>query len=350
MDASRYIRKSVQALHAYVPGEQPSDPDIIKLNTNENPYPPSPKVHEAIEGCFSKGLQKYPDPVASAVREQVAGDLGCRREQVIAGNGSDEVLLLCIRAFVEQDGSVGYFDPSYSLYPVLCAIEDVQVRPVSLHDDFSWNMPEEYHASLFFLTNPNAPTSLLFPRKNVEAFCRSFDGVVVIDEAYVDFAEADCMDLARSLPNVIVTRTLSKSASLAGIRFGYAVGPEPLIEALFKIKDSYNLNALTQAAALAALKDRTYTQQQVDKVKATRARLAEALTARGFEVCPSSANFLWARPGAVEAESLFQDLRKRGVFVRYFPGPKTGAHLRITVGTDDQSRRFLAVLDDILSA
>lgn len=343
---STYWRRNVVALEAYTPGEQPKIPGLVKLNTNENPYPPSPRVAEALAAVTAESLRLYPDPVALAVR-QAASDLhGVGVEQVFAGNGSDEILALCTRAFVEDDGSIGYFTPSYSLYPVLAAIRGVKGMACELNEEFGWPERDPRPASLFFLTNPNAPTSLLFAKDRVRSFCRSFPGVVLIDEAYVDFARENCMDLARTLPNVLVMRTLSKSYALAGIRCGYVVGPEPLITALFKIKDSYNLNRLTQVAAAAALRDQPYMLAQAARIKATRERLAAALTQLGFEVLPSETNFLWAKPGAGDAAARFEALKARGVLVRYFPGPRTGAYLRITVGTDAEVDRLLAALGD----
>lgn len=337
------IRKSVQTLHPYVPGEQPG-PGVIKLNTNENPYPPSPRVGEALRAADPATLRLYPDPVSSGLRRQVAELHGCAPEQVFIGNGSDEVLALCVRALVPEGGAVGYFDPSYSLYPVLAAIEEVPVRPVPLPADFGWANPGPEAGALFFLTNPNAPTSRLFPRAEVEAFCRRFPGVVLIDEAYVDFASAHCLDLALGLPNVLIARTLSKSYSLAGLRLGYAVGPTPLIEALHKIKDSYNISLLTQRLAAAALADPAWMKQNVSRIVATRERVAQELKQRGWMVFDSASNFLFARPPASPAREVFAALRARGIFVRYFAAPSTAAFLRITIGTDAEMDALLAAL------
>ena len=233
-------------MSGYVPGEQPKGEDVVKLNTNENPYLPSADVQDILSMIDIAVLSRYPDPVCLELRKVIAELHGCEIGNVFVGNGSDEVLALCIRSFVERDGSVGYFDPSYSLYPILSDIEDVEKKPVALDASFGWQMPEDYDASLFFLTNPNAPTSLKFSRANVETFVADFDGVVLIDEAYADFADENCMELALSSDNVLVARTLSKSYSLAGIRLGYCVGSEDLIGAMYKIKDSYNVNYLTQ--------------------------------------------------------------------------------------------------------
>jgi histidinol-phosphate aminotransferase len=260
------------------------------------------------------------------------------------GNGSDEILALCTRAFVENDGAIGYFEPSYSLYPVLADIRCVAQSAVELGAEFEWKMPRGYEASLFFMTNPNAPTSVRYPRAQVEPFCKSFGGVVLIDEAYVDFAAAHCMDLARELDNVLVARTLSKSYSLAGLRLGYAVGSPALVAALFKIKDSYNADAIAQRLALAALGDGAHMRANVARIKATRQRLSAALGTLRYRVWPSETNFLWVRPPVRPAAEVFAELRRHGILVRHFPGPRTGAFLRITIGTDEEVDKLVAAL------
>ena len=342
-----YLRPAVERLRGYTPGEQPREPGFIKLNTNENPYPPSPRVREAAEAALDL-LRLYPDPLCAELRQELARLHGCRVEQIFVGNGSDEVLALCGRAFVPPGGSIGYFEPSYSLYPVLAAIQESEVRPVALREDFTWAMPADYSASLFFLTDPNAPTSLQYPREQVRTFCRSFPGVVVLDEAYVDFAREHRMDLALEFHNVLVARSFSKSYSLAGLRAGYAVGDESLIAAFYKIKDSYNVDRLTQAIALAALRDQAHMRRNVEHIRVTRARATAALEQRGFIVVPSESNFLWARPPK-PAGAVFEALRARKILVRYFPGPRTGDHLRISIGTDDEMDALRKALDEILA-
>lgn len=345
------IRASVAAMRGYVPGEQPKDPGIVKLNTNENPYPPAPGVARALHGMAADVLRLYPDPMCAKLRDGIAAMHRVGPECVFVGNGSDEILALCARAFAEHDGtgSIGWFEPSYSLYPVLAQIEDVPGRPVELGPDFDWAMPAGYSASLFFLTHPNAPTGRVYDEAVVRRFCAGFPGVVLIDEAYVDFAERDLADLARRLPNVLIARTFSKSYSLAGLRLGYAVGPAPLIGALSTIKDSYNVSRLTQELGLAAIGDPAHMLANRDRIVATRTRVAAELARRGFDVCPSAANFLWAKPPvAIAAETMFRALRERRVLVRYFPGRRTGGHLRITVGTDAQMAALLAAVDAIL--
>lgn len=341
------IRRSVRELQPYTPGEQPRVPGLIKLNTNENPYPPTPAIGEALSRSADR-LRLYPDPVCWELREEIARLHGCRPEQVFVGNGSDEILSLCARAFVEPDGTIGYFVPSYSLYPVLAAIADVATQPVSLGPEFSWAMPEGYEASLFFLTTPNAPTGILYPRECVEAFCERFSGVVVLDEAYADFARYHFLDLALRLENTLAVRSLSKSYSLAGLRVGYAVGPAELIEALFKIKDSYNVGRLAQEIALVALREQAHMRRNVEAICRTRERIRGELERRGFWVSPSQTNFLWTRPPPPwTAARLFHAFRKANILVRHFPGPDTEQYLRITVGTDAEMDALLRAFDSL---
>ena len=347
---SSLIRKSVQAMSGYVPGEQPKGEGIIKLNTNENPYLPSADVQDILSMINISKLSRYPDPLCVELRKAIAGLHGCALENVFVGNGSDEVLALCIRAFVERDGSVGYFDPSYSLYPVLADIEEIEKRPVSLDASFGWAMPDDYEASLFFLTNPNAPTSRGYKKTDIEAFVKRFSGVVLIDEAYADFAKENCMDFALQYENCIVARTLSKAYSLAGIRLGYCVGYAELIGAMYTIKDSYNVNYLTQEIARVAILDQDTMRANVEAIVETRRLVSEKLKALGFTVGESQTNFLWAKPPeGITAEWLFKALRAKKIFVRYFSGKETTRdYLRITVGTAPEMLTFLDETEAIL--
>lgn len=345
---SSFIRKSVRSLDAYTPGEQPKRAGLIKLNTNENPYPPSPRVAEALAAIAPETLRLYPDPVSTVLRQAIADLHGVELDHVFVGNGSDEILALCTRAFVEDDGKIGYFTPSYSLYPVLAAIRNVPGVACELNEVFGWPEEDPEPVSLFFLANPNAPTSLLFDTGKVRQFCSAFPGVVLVDEAYVDFARDNCMEVARTLPNVLVMRTLSKSYSLAGIRCGYVVGAKPLISALFKIKDSYNMDRLTQAAATAAILDQAHMRLNTGRIASTRERLAKMLVQMGFVVCPSDTNFLWVRHESRAAKEIFESLKKGGILIRYFPGPRTGDYLRMTVGTDGEVDRLIVAMKKLL--
>lgn len=341
------ICRHIEKMTGYTPGEQPHFVDMIKLNTNENPYPPSPKVGEALAGFDWQQLRLYPDPVFQKARAVIAQNNHCSEAQVFVGNGSDEILALFTRAFVETQGTVGYFDPTYSLYPVLAAIRDAQGKPFALNTDFSCPTPPADWSDAFIWTNPNAPTSLMAPTEQVTAFCKRFHGVVLIDEAYADFAPANCMAFAASPENTntLVMRTLSKSFALAGIRFGYLVGPASLIDTLYKIKDSYNIDTLAQIIGTAALSDLPYMQQRVATILATRTRLETELRARGWQVIDSATNFLFAKPPApTTAAEVFAKLREHHIFVRYFPAPATRDYLRITIGTDAQVDTLLSTL------
>jgi len=336
-------------LSGYVPGEQPKEQDVIKLNTNENPYLPSPDVQDILNMVDISVLSRYPDPFCTELRKVIAELHGCEPGNVFVGNGSDEILALSIRAFVERSGSVGYFSPSYSLYPVLTDIEEIEKKPLELDENFKWQMPEKYTASLFFLTNPNAPTGMLYDKAVIKKFVRSFGGVVLIDEAYADFARENCMDLALKYDNVIVTRSLSKSYSLAGLRLGYCVGNAELIGAMFKIKDSYNVSYLTQEIARVALLDQNTMKANVEAIVETRKLVSDKLKEFGFIVCPSESNFLWVRPRKISAKALFETLRKKNIIVRYFgEDERTKEYLRITIGTAPEMFRLLDTIEEIL--
>lgn len=346
------IAKSVTVLTPYTPGEQPKSRHVVKLNTNENPYLPSPLVEKVLNGFDLDRLRRYPDPVFQELREKISEIWGTTPAHVFVGNGSDEVLTLAARAFVDDDEAIGSFDPSYSLYKTLAAIRNVPFIPSPLKSDFSWADPvveDGKKVALFLLTNPNAPTSVCYPQEQIASFAQSFPGVVIVDEAYADFADGNCVGLATAPnnTNVIVMRTLSKSFSLAGLRLGFCIGPEDLIEAMYKVKDSYNCDALAQAVALAALSDLPWMRRNSAKVLKTREETAQILRARGWDVPASQSNFLFAKPAHRPAAEIFEALRTRGIFVRYFPGPKTGDRLRITIGTDADMEVLLQALEDL---
>ena len=347
------IAKSVRTLEAYTPGEQPKAKNVVKLNTNENPYLPSPKCAEVLNGFDLDALRRYPDPVFTALRVRIAKIWKTVPERVFVGNGSDEILTLAAKAFVEDDEAVGSLDPSYSLYRTLAAIRNVPFVPSPLADDFSWRKPvleaEGKKVSLFLLTTPNAPTGTVTPRETIASFAGKFKGVVIVDEAYADFAKSNCVSLATDAQNrnLIVMRTFSKSFSLAGLRVGYCIGPEDLIDALYKVKDSYNADAVAQSVALAALNDLPWMRKNAAKVKKTRTRVAKELARRGWDVLPSESNFLFARPAHRPAAELFDALRRMNIFVRYFKGARTGDRLRITIGTDAEMDVLLKALSSL---
>lgn len=338
------IRKAVQDLQAYEPGEQPDNPRVVKLNTNENPYPPSPEVSRALRQWEAGALRRYPDPACAALRKELGSLHGCDPDRILVGNGSDEILALCTRAFVEDNQAIGCFDPTYSLYPVLAAIRGVDVLSTALGAECAWTQPRTDGCGLFLLANPHAPTGCLFGSEAVESLSVAFGGVVVVDEAYVDFASANCVSLALRRRNVLVTRSLSKSYGLAGLRVGYAVGSRELIGALHKVKDSYNVSGIAQHLALVAVRDQAYLRNTVARIVRTRRRLREKLEAMRHKVYASEANFLWVVPRGMGARELFERLRATGILVRYFPGERTGNGVRITVGTDADIDRLLQAM------
>lgn len=343
-----YFRPEIDAIAGYVPGEQPKMAGLIKLNTNENPYPPSPKVAETLRNFDIARLRRYPDPTADELRDLFAADLGLKRENLIAGNGSDDLLTMVFRAFTAPDRPVAVFEPSYSLYPVLAAMQGAPVRRIPLAAD-SFAYPEDAveragDANLLVVARPNAPTGNCAPRELVRRYCAGFDGVVLIDEAYADFAADNCADFAAEFPNVLVMRTFSKGSSMAGVRLGYAFGHPALIAGLMKLKDSYNLDQLSQAVAKTNYLDKDYRAACVAKIRAERERVGAELLRRGFAAVPSQANFLFASPPDGDGAGTFAFLRENAVVVRYFPGPVTGRYLRITVGTPEENDRLLEVL------
>ena len=334
------ITESVQRLEAYTPGEQPKAKNVVKLNTNENPYPPSPKCAAVLKNFDLDRLRRYPDPVFTELRAELAKLNGAKPENIFVGNGSDEVLSVAAKTFVEDDEAIGSLDPSYSLYKTLADIRNVPWVGVEVSGIRKFDDPK---VALFLWTNPNAPTGVFAPKKQIAEFAKKFKGVVIVDEAYADFAKENCMDMAvkRGNANLMVMRTFSKSYSLAGLRVGYCVGPVELIDAMYKVKDSYNIDALAQAVALAAVKDQRWMLKNTAKVVKTRAWFAAELEKRGWDVLPSEANFVFAKPPAGNAAEIFTALKKRNVFVRYFSAPKTAERIRITIGTDAQMKTLL---------
>jgi len=340
------IAKSVRRLEAYTPGEQPQVRNVVKLNTNENPYPPSPACSRALKAFDPDRLRRYPDPVFGELRRELAKLNGADPDCIFVGNGSDEVLAVAARTFVDDDEAIASLDPSYSLYKTLAAIRDVPWIGVDPDDRKTL---AKKRVALFLWTNPNAPTGTFAEPRRISAFARRFAGVTIVDEAYADFASANCMSLATASSNrrLLVMRTFSKSYSLAGLRVGYCVGPKDLIDAMYKVKDSYNVDALAQTVALAAVKDQRWMRDNVGRIVRTRTAFVRALEKRGWDVLPSEANFVFAKPAHRPAAEIFEALRGRHIYVRYFSGPKTGDRLRVTIGTDTQMKKLLKAIDEL---
>jgi histidinol-phosphate aminotransferase len=332
-----------------VPGEQPeAGRRVIKLNTNENPYPPSPRVLEALAAAGDASLRLYPDPEARALRERASAVYGVPADHILAGNGSDELLALLLRATVEPGDRVAFPVPTYSLYATLVAVQGGEAVCLPWPADFS--LPgglASARARVTFLCNPNSPSGTVVPPAEVEALARAVAGVLVVDEAYADFAETNALGLVGRHANVLVLRTMSKSYSLAGLRVGLAFGHPELLAGLRTVKDSYNLSRLSQAAAAAALEDAAGMRANVARVRATRARLTAGLERLGFGVLPSQANFVLARRRHVDQAPVAAALAARDILVRHFPVPELADALRITVGTDDEVEMLLAALADV---
>ncbi len=342
-----YVRRQVERMAGYVPGEQPKIAGLIKLNTNENPCPPSPVVLNALRAAIDDRLRLYPDPTASALRQKLASRYGFDAGQIIIGNGCDDILNLCVRAFCGECEKLAYFWPSYSLYPVLANIQGATPVELPLDDDFQINahpglLAKLAGVKLVFVTQPNAPSGVWLPRVELQRVIEETTGVVVIDEAYVDFAADNCLDFAREYDNVIVARTLSKAFSLAGLRVGWATASSALIAALNKVRDSYNVNRLSQVGAEATLDDWDYFQQNLKKICATRQRVSDALVKLGFFVYPSQANFVFARPPAgLTARQWFERLREQKILVRWWDADRIRDCVRVSIGTDEEMDKFL---------
>ncbi|HEX4636619.1 MAG TPA: histidinol-phosphate transaminase [Rhizomicrobium sp.] len=348
---SRFWSPIVHTLTPYVPGEQPQVDGLIKLNTNENSYPPSPRVLEAIAAATGR-LRLYPDPRATLLREAIAANHRVSPEEVFVGNGSDEILAHTFQALLKHDAPLLFPDITYSFYPVYCGLYGVPYEEVPL-DAMMRVQPADYRrpASAILLANPNAPTGTALPRAAIESLVSEHpDRLVVIDEAYVEFGGESAVPLIARHDNLLVVQTLSKSRALAGLRVGFAIGQRALIEALERVKDSFNsypLDCLAMAGAVAAMKDEAWFQETRARIMVSRELLARDLAGLGFEVLPSQANFLFARHPRHGGADLAARLRARLVLVRHFKKPRIQDFLRITVGTEDQCSRLIAVLRDV---
>ncbi len=336
-----YLRECIENLEAYKPGEQPQGEDFIKLNTNENPYPPSPLVLSRLKEAISPKLRLYPDPLGKRLREKISQVYEIDSQRIILGNGSDEILSIIMRAFVGRGDTIVNLYPSYTLYKVLARIQEARIAEIDLNEDYS--LPREIpQGDLILITNPNTPSGTLIPQSRIKDLCKEKKGVVVLDEAYVDFSRENCLQLSSQFENLIILRTLSKSFSLAGMRIGFGIASRGLIAGMLKVKDSYNLNQLSLVAAEAALNDLEYTRKNIQSIISQRKLLSQSLKGLGFFVYPSEANFVLAKSS--RAREIYDKLRKRKILLRYFDEPRLRDALRITIGTPEEMQKLTEAL------
>lgn len=350
MDALKLVRPCIQELHGYVPGKQLAGGGYIKLNTNENPYPPSPRVSEALQAALGEDLRLYSDPLSTPLRSTAAQIYGCDVDQVVAGNGSDDILTMIFRTFLDAGDVVATAAPSYSLYNILSAMQDARFVEVPMGPNYTLPTDiDDQGAKLLLIVNPNAPTGVLFSREALRSLLAKTQSVVVVDEAYVDFAGETAIDMLEEFPHLIVTRTFSKSYALAGVRLGLGFAHPEIIQQMMKVKDAYNLDRLAIVAGCAALEDREWLEETTAKIIRTRTRLLEALEAMGLHVPPSQTNFVFPRIPDGRAQEVYEELEKRRILVRYFGSiPMIADSLRVTVGTDEEVDAFVKALKEIL--
>lgn len=349
--ALSFVRPNVRAMHGYTPGEQPGVGErVVKLNTNENPFAPSPKVMHAIRELEPEHLRRYPNPTADAFRDAAARLWSVSRDMILTGNGSDDILTIATRTFIPPGGTLAYPHPTYSLYKVLAGIEDARTATVPWEKD--WSLPIDAlvatKADAIYLANPNAPSGTFVSPAEISSLVERFDGLVLIDEAYADFADDNCVALASKYDNVVVSRTLSKAYSLAGLRFGYAIANDSVIEQMMKVKDSYNCDAISIVAATAALLDQEHATMTWTHVKQERDRLTAELTESGFAVLPSRANFVFARVPGGDAMGMYKALKEMGILVRHFDQAGLKEYLRITIGTSQENNALLGGVRELL--
>ncbi|MGE5627324.1 MAG: histidinol-phosphate transaminase [Solirubrobacterales bacterium] len=350
---SKYWSKLAATLVPYVPGEQLNDKKYVKLNTNENPYPPSPKVIAAIKEAANETLKLYPDPTGENLKTVLANHYDLKKEQVFLGNGSDEVLAFSFMAFFNQDETVLFPDITYSFYPVYANIFNIKYKVIPLNDDFSIPIDEFFNSvGGVIIPNPNAPTARAVTAAEIESILKkNTEKAVIIDEAYVDFGAESVVELVDKYPNLLVIQTLSKSRSLAGLRVGWAFGSAELIEGLNRVKDSinsYTLDRLAMAGAIAAIEDEEYFNETRKKIMATRENVVVKLQELGFNVVPSSSNFIFISHSKVPAEEIFIKLKQEAVLVRYFKKPRIDNYLRVSIGNDNEMEVFIKALMKIL--
>ncbi len=345
-----YFRKNIEKVKGYEPGFQPKETDVIKLNTNESPYPPSPQVSRVLAEISPERLRKYPDPIGDEFRQAAAQINSVNPDEIMCCNGGDDLLTMAFRAFCDRNRPVAYPVPTYSLYPVLAKLQNC--RAIEVPFDAEFNLPSKLagtDAALTIVCNPNAPSGSFVSVDELASLADELSGILLIDEAYVDFAEDNCTRLVKEFDNIIILRSLSKGYGLAGLRFGYAIAQPDLIKGLMKVKDSYNVDAVALAVATAAVKDQKYFTETTEKVKKARGILIEQLRDLGFDVPQSHANFVLARCKNHKADMIFDKLKERRIYVRYFKLAGLEDKLRITVGTDEQNNVLISALKEILS-
>lgn len=345
----QFVRPNIRSMAGYTPGEQPGVGErIVKLNTNENPFPPSPKVLQALQQIQPEMLRRYPNPTADVFRVAAAKALGLPMEMLLAGNGSDDILSIATRTFLEPGDVLAFPEPTYSLYPVLADIQEGRYVTVPWADN--WDLPIDAllatKAHAIYIANPNAPTGTFVSPARIEQLLEKFSGLVLVDEAYTDFAGEDCISLVHEHENLVISRTLSKAYSLAGLRFGYAIAQTQVIAEMMKVKDSYNCDAIATIVAAAAIADQDYARKTWEHVRAERKRLTDELTALGWRVLPSRANFILATAPDGNGRRAYAGLKANGILVRYFDQPGLKDKIRITVGTKQEND---ALLDGIKS-
>ena len=351
---SQFWSKKAKEAKPYVPGEQPAETDVIKLNTNENPYPPSPMTLEAMHRAINSDLRRYPSPTVTELKNIIAAREKVAPSNVFVGNGSDEVLAFAFQAFFEPNKPIKFQETTYSFYPVYANLYDIPFQKVPLNTDFSIDVENLYDSvGGVIFPNPNAPTGLALRLGAIERILQqNTNQVVIVDEAYVEFGAETAVKLTELYPNLLVTRTLSKSHALAGIRLGYAIGNEVLIEGLERIKNSFNsytINRVSLAGAEAAFKDEVYYSTTINQVKQTREWTSEALRSLNFEVIDSTANFLFVKPN-MNAKFLYESLKERGIYVRYFNESKIDGYIRISIGTDAETEQLVEQIKRIISS
>jgi histidinol-phosphate aminotransferase len=346
-----YFRREIEQMAGYVPGEQPQGGKFIKLNTNENPYPPSPAVARAIGAVLDRGLARYPDPMGEAFRRRAGEVLGVEADWILCGNGSDDILTILTRAIVGEHQRLRLPYPSYILYKTLAALQGAVAEEVPFEPD--WSLSDQFAAAaadlkLAFLPSPNSPSGTAIPPERVLELAERLPCPLLVDEAYVDFADSNCLALVSRNEKIMVSRSLSKSYALAGLRFGFLVAQPQIIEQLVKVKDSYNVDALAISGATAAIDDQKWLAQNRAKILATRRRLVDGMRGLGFAVADSQANFVWNTHPEIPVKPLYEKLKARGILVRYMDYPGWGDGLRISVGSDDQIDVCLRALESII--